>query len=65
VAGFNPSSQVIKIRIPDEVARHVGLIVEENYRITDLLWKETEVELESLELAIELPPYGAFIYRIN
>ncbi len=65
VAGFNSQPQTVQIDIPEAVAKQVGLSSSQEYNLVELLWNVDGHQIKSLQLALELPPYGAYIFKIE
>ncbi len=63
VAGFNDQSKSIKITISPDVLRQMNFSSEKNYEMVDLLSGNKSL-LRLGEVELELPAYGAFIFRI-
>jgi hypothetical protein len=66
VNSFNDANRVVKISIPEDVARRMGLQPTETYIARDMLWREAEVGLDkNLTFEITLKPYSSFIFKIK
>jgi glycosidase len=66
VASFNATPQNIKVQIPSDAIRQIGLDPSGQYIARDLLWRETEVGLSGdFSFGLSLKPYSAFIFKIK
>jgi glycosidase len=66
VNSFNSQDVVVKIRIPEEVVKQMGLNPAETYIARDLLWREAEVGLnKNFEFELKLKPYSSYILKIK
>lgn len=65
VAGFNAEARKIKVSIPAALSDTIQLKSESEYKATDVLWKQLELNLVNLELETELGSYGAYIFQIK
>ena len=63
-AGFNNQSKSIRIAIPNKVMDQIELSTTNDYELDDLLTGNKAV-LSNGESIIELPAYGAFVFRIK
>ena len=65
IAGFNVNPEKIAVVIPPDVANIMKWEPSQKYTVVDLLWKKVELELTGLQLELELPSFGAYIFEIN
>lgn len=66
VSSFNTKAKEVTVRIPEEVAKRIGLEPGKNYKAKDLLWKEVEVELQKdFSFALTMKPFSSFILKIK
>lgn len=64
IAGFNSQPRSIKITIPNNVMDQIQLSVDKDYKLDDILNGKMNV-LSKGESTIELPAYGAFVFKIK
>ncbi|HEY5691549.1 MAG TPA: alpha-amylase family protein [Cyclobacteriaceae bacterium] len=64
MAGFNDQSKSIKIRIPKNVMDQIQMSVSSDYELEDLLSRKKNW-LSKGESTVELPAYGACVFRIK
>lgn len=65
VAGFNSQPQTVRIDIPETVANQLGLSSLQEYDLLELLWNADDNRIKALRLELELPPFGAYIFKIR
>lgn len=61
VSNFGNATRSIKVYLPKTVI----LDPSRTYRAKDLLWNEVEIMIEQGGATVELPPYGAYIFKIQ
>lgn len=63
---FNDKNQDLKIQIPEDAARTIGLDPNETYIARDLLWREAEVGFDNtLTFNLTAKPYSSYIFKIK
>ena len=65
IVGFNPVQRNIKVEIPEDVANRISLTDKEEYSLRDELWGQPELTMKDRSVVVELPSYGAFIFKIE
>jgi len=66
VTSFNANTKEVKVRIPEYVAKSIGLGQDKVYIARDLLWKEVEVGIHNdFSIGLTLKPYSSFIFKIK
>jgi glycosidase len=66
LTSFNAKAKEVTVRIPEEVAKSIGLEQNKNYIGRDLLWDEVEIELQNdFSFTLTLKPYSSFIFKIK
>jgi glycosidase len=66
VTTFNDKNQDIRIQIPEDAARTIGLDPNESYIARDLLWREAEVGFDnSLTFTLTAKPYSSYILKMK
>ena len=65
VSNFSPRIRKVNVAIPSAVADAVKLKGNKSYVLTDLIGSEKKSSLNGLITNIELPPFGAFIFKIS
>lgn len=63
---FNEKAETIKVQIPKEAFRQMGLDADEIYIARDMLWHEAEVGLNKDRIfELQLKPFSSFIFKIK
>ncbi len=65
VSSFQPEEQQANIVIPAPLCMEMGLVPDMNYKMQDLLWTKTELELRNGTCFLTLKPHSCFIFRIG
>jgi glycosidase len=66
VNSFNDQPRTIKVTIPEQTAKEMGLDPNETYIARDMLWREVEVGFDkSLTFELPLKPYSSFMLKIK
>jgi hypothetical protein len=66
VTTYSDKSQDIRIQIPEEAARTIGLDPNESYIARDLLWREAEVGFDNTQtFALTVKPYSSYIFTMK
>lgn len=65
VSNFSNRIRRAKIVLPISLATKLNLDATKNYSLKDLLGSDQEVIISQLATEVELPPYGAFIFKIQ
>jgi hypothetical protein len=63
---FNEKVETVKVQIPKEAFRQMGLDADEIYIARDMLWHEAEVGLNKERIfELQLKPFSSFIFKIK
>ncbi|HEX5171707.1 MAG TPA: alpha-amylase family protein [Cyclobacteriaceae bacterium] len=66
ITGFNKEGQTIRVQIPEDVAKKVGLVKGNIYIARDLMWRELEVGLDdNWSFELRMKPYTNLIFKIK
>ncbi len=65
VSNFNSKLEKVKLQLPDEVVKAMGLDPGTKYIGRDLLRSGMDIGFDKFSTEIELPPYSAFIFKIK
>lgn len=66
VTSFNDKAASARIQIPEDVAKNIGLDLNNVYIARDMLWREVEVGFDkSMTFEVPLKPYSSFIFKIK
>lgn len=66
VSGFNNSQVDVKVSIPDDVLKNMGLVNGNSYSASDLLGSGTDIRFDdSFSFDIQLKPFSSFIFKIK
>lgn len=66
INGFNSRDENVKVQLPPDVARQIGLREGEAYIARDLIWREVEVGFdEEWGFELTMKPYSCFILKIK
>jgi glycosidase len=61
VSNFGDKTRYVKVNLPNTLTPDAEKI----YHAKDLLWNEKEIMIEKGMATVELPPYGAYIFKIQ
>lgn len=65
VSNFDKKVVPFKLTLTAEDAALLNLTSDTTYTAKDIIWNEKEITLENLVLAVDLPAYSAFIFKIQ
>jgi glycosidase len=65
VSGFNSQQQDIRIAISNDEASKMGLSINKDYKLIDLLGQELQVHIRDLYLELSLPPYTSYVFNLQ
>lgn len=66
VTGFNDQEQNIKVQVPPEAFRQMGMDVNGVYMARDMIWREIDIGFDkNLSFELRLKPYSSFIFKIK
>ncbi len=65
VSNFDSKTEKIKLQLPDEVVKAMGLETGTKYIGRDLLRSGMDIGFDSFFTEIELTPYSAYIFKIK
>ena len=65
VSGFNSQQQDIRIAISNDEASKMGLSINNDYKLIDLLGQELQIHMSDLYLELSLPPYTSYVFNLQ
>lgn len=66
VNSFNKENKTVKVQIPAEVAKAIGLDAGKPYIYHDMMWREIEGGLDdTFSFSLLLKPYSSFVFKIK
>ena len=66
INSFNAERQQIKVQVPRDAFKQMGLDSTQTYIARDMLWREVEVGFDDeLSFSLNLRPYSSFIFKIK
>lgn len=65
VSNFDSKVKPVKLVIPETVVAALQLKADKNYKLHDVLWKNSDQVLTGLTLSMNLPAYSAYVFTIE
>lgn len=65
VSNFDSKVKPVKLVIPENVVAALQLKADKNYKLHDVLWKNSDQVLTGLTLSMNLPAYSAYVFTIE
>lgn len=65
VSNFDSKVKPVKLVIPENVVAALQLKADKNYKLRDVLWKNSDQVLTGLTLSMNLPAYSAYVFTIE
>lgn len=65
VSNFDSKVKPVKLVIPENVVAALQLKADKNYKLHDVLWKNSDQTLAGLTLSMNLPAYSAYVFTIE
>ena len=65
VSNFDSKVKPVKLIIPENVVAALQLKADKNYKLHDVLWKNSDQALTGLTLSMNLPAYSAYVFTIE
>lgn len=65
VSNFDSKVKPVKLVIPENVVAALQLKADKNYKLHDVLWKNSDQTLTGLTLSMNLPAYSAYVFTIE
>lgn len=65
VVGFNSVPRNVKISLPSAIANQISISGAKEYKLIDVLGSDKELTLTNLMTEVDLPAYGAYIFKFN
>lgn len=66
LCGFNRVEKNVRVKLPEEVVRRIGMDPSASYIARDMLWKEAELGFDAnWSFELKMKPYSSFIFKIK
>lgn len=65
ISNFSPRARKVKVTIPADILKNMGMVADTTYNAQDLLWSSLQTSLVNGEATVELGPYNSFILSIT